>query len=111
MQRDGVAPVARAEPQVVGGDGPYLAHRQRSDEPGGDGTQRLYGVGGGISRQEVLRLQFLAVAGREVGAEVGQPLMPPAHLAKLRGRGRSVEPRYRMLRSVCEWGAEPVPLG
>ena len=83
MDGKAVPVVGRAQPQVVGGDGPQLAdlqHRGDQRRKLGHRGQRRRGAGAG---EQVLRLQLVAVAGGELHPEVREPFVPRPHRAHL----------------------------
>src|SRR5207302_1542440 len=67
-----VAPVLRAKPQPVGGDGPQFADLDERFDNRAHAAQRINGFDGSLPREVVLRLDLLAAAWGEAHAEVRQ---------------------------------------
>ena len=76
--------VLRAQPEIVRGHRAQLADQHRRADLRRGRAQRLDRGGRVAARHVVLGLQLLAVARRELQAEVGEPLRPRAGAAELR---------------------------
>ena len=70
VEGDGVLLVACAHPQPIGGHPANLAHQQDWSDPVCEGAHGFYGPDSMPAREEVLRLDFFAVARRVAHAEM-----------------------------------------
>lgn len=83
VQRQPFASVERAEPQVVPRDRADLGREQDGCQPGPEFAQRLHRRDGVPDGHEVLGLEFVPDAGREVQAEMRDPFVPRSGDAEL----------------------------
>src|SRR6478736_8741355 len=74
VEGDAVLVVERTEPEVVGRDRADLRHAQERGEHIAQLPQLRQGRCTVVARHEVLRLQFVATAGREAEPEVRQTI-------------------------------------
>ena len=85
MERNGVAAVGGAQPEIVGGHGADLADLQQRCDPGRQRPQCGDHLGRAVPGDQVFGLHLVAVARGEVELEVRQPVVPRTGDAELPG--------------------------
>src|SRR5438045_1914930 len=84
MNGDARLPIARAHPQIVGGNGADFRDLQMRCDVRADAVNRVDRFNSMLSGHEILALKLLAAAGRELHPKMRQSLVPRTGNTELR---------------------------